>query len=71
MNKEFIIIKKTYTYGTCSACNGLGIKKRTFRKMTFVEDCSECNGEGRIRFEHKEEYPLVKALEEINKSIKL
>lgn len=64
-NFEFIITKKTYTFAECSSCEGTGTKKRTFRKMTFVEDCPVCHGEGRIRFSKTEEYPLIKALEEI------
>ena len=65
MNFEFIVTKKTYTFGTCASCDGTGVRKRTFRKMTFVEDCPICEGEGRKRFSRTEEYPLVKALEEI------
>lgn len=67
-NFEFVIIKKTFTYGTCSSCNGEGVKRRKFRSMVFVEDCPDCNGEGRIRFSRKEEYPLIKALEELQAS---
>lgn len=67
-NSEFIVIKKTYTFGTCASCDGSGEKKRTFRKMTFVEDCPECDGKGRKRFERKEEFPLTEALKEIEAS---
>lgn len=68
---EFIVVKKTYTFTTCTSCEGEGIKRRTFRKMTFVEDCPACNGEGRKRFSKTEEFPLLEALKELiqNKSI--
>lgn len=66
-NFEFIVIKKTYTFAECSSCEGSGTKKRTFRKMVFVEDCPDCNGEGRKRFEKKEEFPLSEALKIIEK----
>lgn len=62
---EFIVVKKTYSYKTCSACLGTGKKIRTFRKMTFVENCPSCNGEGRKRFEQTEEYPLKDAIREL------
>ena len=62
---EFVIIRKSYTFATCPACDGRGVKTRTFRKMTFVEDCPECFGEGRKRFVKTEEFPLLEALKEL------
>lgn len=62
---EFVVVKKTFTFSECPKCEGTGIKKRTFRKMTFVEDCPECRGEGRKRFEVSEEFPLSEALKEL------
>ena len=65
-NYEFVILKKSYTFATCASCDGSGVKKRTFRKMTFVEDCIECEGEGRKRFSVNEEFSLTEALKELN-----
>ncbi len=62
---EFIVVRKSYTFATCPACDGSGVKKRTFRKMVFVEDCHECFGEGRRRFSKEEEYSLSEALKEL------
>lgn len=64
-NYEFVILKKSYTFATCAKCNGTGIKKRTFRKMCFVEDCSDCLGKGRKRFSVNEEFSLMEALKEL------
>lgn len=64
-NFEFVVIKKTFTFAPCSVCDGTGTKSRTFRKMTFVEDCSTCNGEGHIRFVNSIEVPLKEALKEL------
>lgn len=61
---EFVILKHSYTYGTCSKCEGSGKKTRSFRKMTFVEDCPVCSGEGRQRFKTTEEVPLAEALKD-------
>jgi len=63
---EFVIIRKSYTFATCPACDGHGVKTRTFRKMTFVVDCPDCNGEGFKRVPKTEEFPLLEALKEIN-----
>ena len=65
-NFEFVVIKKTYTFSTCSSCDGVGTKNRIFRKMVFVEDCPDCFGEARKRFSNTEEYPLIEALKELN-----
>lgn len=62
---EFVILKKSYTFATCPSCGGFGKKSRTFRKMTYVEDCSECFGEGLKRFSKEEEFPLKEALKEL------
>jgi len=70
-NYEFIVIKKTYTFATCSSCEGTGTKSRTFRKMTFIEDCPDCDGEGRKRFSKTEEFPLKKALKELEQEKEL
>lgn len=62
---DFVVVKKTFTFAECAKCEGSGTKKRTFRKMTFVEDCPECKGEGRKRHEVSEEWPLSEALKEL------
>lgn len=61
-NFEFVVLKKTFTFATCASCDGTGVRKRTFRKMTFVEDCPACHGEGRKRFCHTSEVSLKEAL---------
>lgn len=66
---EFVVIRKNFTFSTCPACEGTSIRKRTFRKMTFVEDCPVCHGEGRKRFTTNEEVPLAEALKSINQSL--
>ena len=67
-NYEFVVVKKSYTYATCPMCEGEGIKKRTFRKMTYVQDCPACEGEGRKRFTITEEFPLSEAIKELQSS---
>lgn len=68
-NYEFVVVKKSYTFATCASCEGTGVKKRTFRKMNFVEDCPECHGVGRQRFSINEEFPLSEALKELQSII--
>lgn len=65
-NSEFVVLKKSFTFATCKSCDGTGRKTRTFRKMTFVEDCPTCKGEGRQRFTTTEEFPLLEALKELS-----
>lgn len=62
---EFVVVKRSYTFATCPSCGGTGTKSRTFRKMTFVEDCSVCDGDGRKRYSRTEEFPLTEALKEL------
>ena len=64
-NFEFVVIKKTFTFATCTSCDGTGNKSRSFRKMTFVEDCPDCHGEGRRHFSASCEVPLREALKEL------
>lgn len=64
-NYEFVVVKKSFTYAICASCEGTGVKKRTFRKMTFVENCPGCKGEGRMKFVKTEEFPLSEALKEL------
>lgn len=62
---DFVVIKKTIQFHTCSTCEGTGVKSRTFRKMNFVEDCPECE-KGMKPFTVSEEVSLVDALKELN-----
>ena len=62
---EFVVLKHSYTFVACSSCDGSGKKTRTFRKMTFIEDCPVCKGQGRKRLTTTEEVPLAEALKEI------
>lgn len=64
-NYDFVVVKKSFTYAECAKCEGTGTRKRTFRKMNFVEDCPDCKGEGRKRFAVTEEFPLSEALKEL------
>lgn len=66
MNHEFVVVKKSYTYQRCAACEGEGKRTREFRKMRFVEDCPVCRGLGRKRFTISEEVPLLDAIKELN-----
>ncbi len=69
-NHEFVVVKKSFTFATCAACNGLGVRKRKFRKMIFTEDCPDCLGKGRRRFAKTEEVPLSEALNEVLNDLK-
>jgi len=59
---EFAVLKKSFTFSTCSACEGTGVKKNPFRKMVWVTDCPVCSGSGRQRHTKTEEVPLLDVL---------
>lgn len=63
---EFIVIKRSVIYRPCKICNGNGTRQRTFRKMNFVEDCSNCKGSGQAPNYITEEVPLIEALKELS-----
>lgn len=65
-NSDFTVFKNTYTFKTCSDCNGKGTKKRSFRKMEFVYNCHTCKGSGKEKVKSTEEVSLAEALKEIN-----
>lgn len=69
MNYDYIIIKRGYMYSTCSKCGGEGVKRRIFRKMEFVEDCSICFGEGRVIHTIDSECSLVDAINDLREKL--
>lgn len=62
---DFVVIKKSFYYAQCSACNGTGQYERAFRSMHYVSNCTACYGTGRIKHSISEEVSLVDALRNI------
>jgi DnaJ-class molecular chaperone len=67
MNKnKYFITEKTYTKTTCPKCQGKKTTLRVFRKMEFVEDCSQCLGKGVVLCVVSNEVPLIEVLKKLS-----